>query len=238
MPLNENQLAKLREFVKRRVKHEPLQYILGEAPFCGFMFKCDKRALIPRPETELLVQEAINYLSGINKNTPKILEIGTGSGCIAIALSKSFPDSSIIATDIHEDTLALAGENAKLFNAENITFIKSDFLTDLPEDVYDIVISNPPYIPQSKMAILSNEILDFEPHNALTDFDEGLKFYHKFAEVFDTIVNKGTLFLEIDGRNTSEIISIFPENKFQTEVIKDLSNLDRIIKINSKTNSL
>jgi release factor glutamine methyltransferase len=229
-PLSKNQLQTLREYVQRRVKNEPLQYIFGKTEFFNLTLKTDKRALIPRPETELLVGEAINELKSLNKVNPKLVEIGTGSGCIAISIAKNYPDASIIATDISSEALDLAKENSNLHSVENIKFIKHNFLKEkFAVSNYDLIISNPPYIPKLLMNKLEQDILNYEPLNALTDGADGLIFYKRFSEIIEEAKNNLILILEIDGRNTDKVVELFDKNKYSLKVKKDFANIDRIL---------
>jgi release factor glutamine methyltransferase len=229
-PLSKNQLQTLREYVQRRVKNEPLQYIFGKTEFFNLTLKTDKRALIPRPETELLVGEAINELKSLNKVNPKLVEIGTGSGCIAISIAKNYPDVSIIVTDISSEALDLAKENSNLHSVENIKFIKHNFLKEkFAVSNYDLIISNPPYIPKLLMNKLEQDILNYEPLNALTDGADGLIFYKRFSEIIEEAKNNLILILEIDGRNTDKVVELFDKNKYSLKVKKDFANIDRIL---------
>lgn len=236
-PLSKNQLVTLREYVKRRVKREPLQYIFGKTQFFNLTFKTDKRALIPRPETELLVVETLNELKLFEKENPKIVEIGTGSGCVAISIAKNYPKVSIVATDISDEALELAKENSDYHNIENIKFIKHNFLTDkFAISNYDIIISNPPYIPKSMMDLLEEDILNYEPINALTDESDGLTFYKRFLEIFDLAKNNLILILEIDGRNTEKLLELFNKNDCSTIIKKDFADIDRILIVKKENN--
>ncbi len=185
--LDETTLEALRGMVKRRVAGEPLQYITGEAEFFGLRLMVDKRVLIPRPETELLVEAVVERMKaegggrkaedGGRKGgalsqralPTAIVDVGTGSGCIAIALAKKFPDAEIIALDASRDALDVARGNATLHQVEkNIRFLESDLLEVLPDSfVADVIVSNPPYIADGEMAKLPKEVRDFEPVTAL-----------------------------------------------------------------------
>lgn len=232
-PLNKAQLSTLREYVKKRAKHEPIQYVLGYTEFMGYKIKTDSRALIPRPETEILLREAIKILNEKNKADLKILEIGSGSGCISIVLAKQFPSAKIFAVEISKDAIDLANENIKTFNIDNIFLVQSDFLnSEINENEFDLIISNPPYIPYDEFVNLSEDILKYEPHIALTDGSAGLTFYNKFADISHKLNSEGIMLLEIDGRNTKELISIFSGSSSNIEIIKDYAEFDRILKIN------
>lgn len=224
--LQENELVRLREYVKRRAKHEPLQYILGEVNFYGHIIKIDKRALIPRPETELLVQIAADNLKQ-SESEKRILEVGTGSGCISIALAKQFPQFSFTAIDISEDAISLALENASNNKVENIEFLVQDFFEYEPSDKFDVILSNPPYVIESDLNNLQKE-LQYEPQIALTAGKDPIAFYKRFVKFIDYLEENGSMFLEINDKNSQSVTNLFL-SKSIIKVIKDYSNLDRII---------
>lgn len=226
--LNENELSKLREFLKRRAKNEPLQYILGEVYFFGYRLKIDNRALIPRPETELLVQLAIENLKN-HKPDCNILEIGTGSGCISIALAKQFPDISITAIDISPDAISLAQENSKMLNVKNIHFLEADFFEYQPQHKFDMIISNPPYVFAKDIPKLQKE-LSYEPKMALTPSENPLSFYKVFVDYLNYLEENGTMILEINEKNSEDVTKLF-NGLSNVQVIKDFNNLDRILLI-------
>ncbi len=228
--LNEKELSKLREFLKRRAKNEPLQYLLGEVNFYGYRLKIDKRALIPRPETELLVQIAIEDLKQHNQQC-KILEIGTGSGCISIVLAKQFPEISITAIDISSDAIQLARENSKMLDVENIHFIVADFFNYQPESKFDMIISNPPYVIAEDIPKLQKE-LSYEPQIALTPGEDPLAFYKTFVKYLDYLEENGTMILEINEKSSKDVTNLFDNmSNIKIGIIKDYRDLDRIILI-------
>jgi len=175
--LDEATLVKLREMVKRRVAGEPLQYITGEVEFCGLKFLVDKRVLIPRPETELLVEAVAR------RNPRKIIDVGTGSGCVAIALAKRLPEAEITALDVSPEALEVARGNALLHQIKkNIRFLESDLLQALPDSfVVEAIVSNPPYIADGELAKLPKEVRDFEPVRALAAGEDGLKVIRRLV---------------------------------------------------------
>lgn len=208
--LNEDRVANLKEFVRRRTKHEPLAYILGYKEFCGLKFKVDKRAMIPRPETEELVREIISHVYAIpnRKKTNywkydqlKIVDVGTGSGNIAITLAKAIPFAKIIAIEKDQDACDLAKENIAAHQLEDgIELLKGDLLEPLKEEI-DIIIANLPYIPKSRFASLAPEITKWEPRVALDGGVDGLKFYRKlFVQAKEALKPNSLLFYEIDGQ--------------------------------------
>jgi len=216
---------KIKEFIKRRNLQEPLQYILGETEFYGHKFRVDTSVLIPRPETESLVEKIIHDI-GISRS---ILEIGTGSGCIAITLAKELPEVQIDAVDLSSEALVTASSNAKL-NEVEVTFFCSDIFSAV-ENKYDIIVSNPPYISSDSYKELSSEIKDHEPSMALLSEEKGLFFYRKILEeASDYLTPGGRIFFEI-GYDQSERIKLIAEKTgFKNiETIKDLNGFDRIM---------
>ncbi len=173
-PLSEDMLAKIRPLVKRRAMREPLQYILGNVDFCGLNLLCDKRALIPRPETEELAEWLSSHVTA-----PKtVLDLGTGTGALALALLTFFPEAHATAVDISQDALALAEENAQRNQlATRIAFIHSNWFEKI-DGSFDLIVSNPPYLSQEEVASAQPEVKDFEPYNALVSDENGLKDLH------------------------------------------------------------
>ena len=230
--INDVNLNKLKSWINRRVKREPLQYITGETEFYGLKFKTTPQALIPRPETERLVEIALNNI-GENSDV-KLLEIGTGSGCIPIAISNEKPSLNILSLDISKDALELAEINAELNNCKNIKFLEMDFLNETPKGKFDILLSNPPYIPLKEIEGIMPEVKNYEPRIALTDNEDGLAFYHRIAKKVKTLIKpKGIILLEVGlGGHPQKVFSLFKEAGFnQLELIKDFNNNERILKI-------
>ena len=230
--INKSKLKKLKNWIKRRIDREPLQYITGKVEFYGLKFISTPQALIPRPETERLVDITLNSLKKIPE--PKILEIGTGSGCVSIAVSNKKPRANILSLDISKNALELAEINAKSNNCKNINFLEMDFLNEIPDGRFDILISNPPYIPQKEIENIMPEVKNYEPRIALTDFEEGLNFYYRIAKVGRTLIPNGIIILEVGlGKHPQKVFSLFKEAGFdQLELIKDYNNNERILKIN------
>ena len=230
--INKSKLKKLKSWIKRRIEREPLQYITGKVEFYGLRLISTPQALIPRPETERLVDITLNSLEKIPE--PKILEIGTGSGCVSIAVSNKKPRANILSLDISKNALELAEINAKSNNCKNINFLEMDFLSEIPDDKFDILISNPPYISQKEIKNIMPEVKNYEPRIALTDFEEGLNFYYRIAKVGRTLIPNGIIILEVGlGNHPQKVFSLFKEAGFdQLELIKDYNNNERILKIN------
>jgi release factor glutamine methyltransferase len=230
-PLTEEELEKYRSLLKRRIKFEPLQYIIGKVEFYGFNFLVNPSVLIPRQETEILVESIIEQYKAYEKVT--ILDIGTGSGNIAIALAKNLNNSSVTAIDISEDALKTANENALLNSVSNqIKFIKVDFLKEefIVND-FDVVVSNPPYVSIEEYETLQPELKVYEPKMALTDSNSGLQFYEIISERSNYLLKKGgKLFFEIGRGQFSEVREIMEKNNFQNiTIINDYMNIERVI---------
>jgi release factor glutamine methyltransferase len=171
-PLTEPELETLRPLVRRRGQHEPVQYIIGETDFHGLKLKVDRRALIPRPETEQLVEHVI---AACTSPPARIVDLGTGTGAIALALAAAFPAASITAVDRSEKVLALAAENAaKAGVAERVAFVRSNWLDALDGTPFDVVVSNPPYLSAAEVAATAPEVRGFEPTTALLAGEDGL----------------------------------------------------------------
>ena len=229
-PLSQSQLTILRNWVKRRLQNEPLQYITGSCDFYGRQFLINSKVLIPRPETERLVDIAIEKMNGIN--SPSILDVGTGSGCIATTLGLEIPDSKVMGVDISLDALEVANENKARLCSENVLFIEMDILNTLPEKLFDLLISNPPYIPKNEMENLMKDVKDFEPVIALEDENNGFTFYKRFAEIGRTLVKPGAWFvLEVGmGDHPSMVKSIFSNSGYlNVELIKDYNGDNRVL---------
>ena len=172
-PLAEAELERIRPLVRRRAQHEPVQYILGETEFAGLRLKVDRRALIPRPETELLVEQVV----AAHPTPPaRVLDLGTGSGAIALALARSFPAAEVTATDVSADALGLARENADACGlGERVSFVESNWFAALPAGAsFDVIVSNPPYLSAAETAETAPEVRGFEPAQALTADGDGL----------------------------------------------------------------
>lgn len=218
------EVNEIENIVERRLNGEPLQYILGNTEFYGYIINTDKRVLIPRMDTEILVEQALKDI----KKDSKVLDLCTGSGCIAIAVSKE-ANANVTAVDISEDALALAKENAELNKAE-IEFIQSDMFNGLMDRKFDVIISNPPYIKASEIDGLDKEVKDFEPKLALDGGESGLDYYKIIAnECKKYLTENGKLFMEVGVTQAEEVKALF-ENE-NVEIIKDLNGIDRVVKV-------
>ena len=232
------QLENLDAITERLKKNEPVQYVLGEAWFAGMKFKVNKNVLIPRPETEELVDwivKEINTLQGSPFGQCSIIDIGTGSGCIPITLKRKIPDADIYAIDVCSEALFTATENAIELNAE-VNFILLDFLAEGKWNElgqYDIIVSNPPYVKQSEIKKMHERVTEFEPHLALFVPDEdALLFYKKLSAFALKHLNKGgSLFVEINEALGDAVVKLFQSTGFtNVELKKDLQGKDRMIR--------
>lgn len=216
---------KLDGILEKYNKGYPLQYALGEWEFYGLNFKVDERALIPRFETEIIV----DFLLKSSYKKDKILDIGTGSGAIAISLGKNLPTSQIVGSDIEEKALSLARENKERLKASNVSFIKSDLFEEISEK-FDIIISNPPYINQADYAKL-DERLYHEPKSALLAREDGLYYYKRIIKDAKAYLNQGgRLVFEIGYDQKQRICELLNESDFKNiKCMKDYNDFDRFI---------
>ena len=231
-PLSGSQLSTLRGWVKRRSKNEPLQYITESCEFYGREFFVDKRVLIPRPETERLIDEAIKSIKHVR--SPNIFDIGTGSGCIAIALAKEIENSNVIGIDKSIMSLQVAKINSAELNVENVTFLEMDILNQYPKEKFDLIISNPPYVPKKEIPDLMKDVKDFEPEIALTDFDDGLTFYKRISKIIPHILkDNSSCILELGlGNHPDKVLSIFKETGYSNmEIFDDYNGDKRVLSV-------
>lgn len=231
--LSAQQCILFQNWINKRLKGEPAQYIAGWTEFYGRRFNVNTSVLIPRPETERLVDVAIHTIQ--DSIQPQIVDIGTGSGCIAISVAAEIPAATVLGLDISAETLAIAEENAVINNISNVRFLQSDFLQFSPsEPIYDILLMNPPYIPNNEMDTLTKEIRDFEPGLALTDQKDGLTFYkHLSAIAHSWVRSGGWLILEVGlGEHPQEAAACFEKEGFaELELIADFNTDDRVLKV-------
>lgn len=227
----------LNKALERLKKEEPIQYIFGHTEFYGYPFLVDKNTLIPRPETEELVEWILNEVKTLKQEkTLNILEIGAGTGCIPISLAKNLPNASIYSIDVSPDALKIAKKNATL-NKVNINFIEADILqTETLPKKFDIIVSNPPYVRELEKVEIKNNVLKNEPHLALFVSDKKpLIFYDKIADLAKyNLAKNGLLFFEINQYLGKETVELLEEKGFTSiELRKDFSKNDRMIKATS-----
>jgi release factor glutamine methyltransferase len=228
-PLAEAELEKIRPLIRRRALHEPLQYILGETEFHGLKLKVDRRALIPRPETEYLVE----LVTAASAAPPaRVLDLGTGTGAIALALASAFPGAVVTATDISADALDLARENAAALGlADRVTWLRSDWFAAVPPAQFDLIVSNPPYLSAEETAQALPEVRDHEPASALTAAREGLADLEKImAGAPDYLAPDGRLALETGIAHHASLLASARAAGFgRTESRPDLTGRDRFV---------
>jgi release factor glutamine methyltransferase len=230
LPMSDNIKAQIEHMVQRLLGHEPIQYVLGYTDFYGFQFKSDSRALIPRPETEELIQLLLN--SGLS-DTSSVLDIGTGTGCIAITLAL-LSEAKVYALDVEQAALNLAQENADRLGA-NVHFVLADILTEQPKlPKFEILVSNPPYVPDRDLDSLEPRVKYHEPASALfVPDDDPLQFYKRIAQLAPRYLKPGgKIFLEIYHTAGLAIAQLFLGPQWsQASLKKDLSGRDRIFTV-------
>ena len=230
--LDGDKSAQIGRILKRRLKGEPLQYILGTTEFMGLEFKVDKRALIPRPETEILISSVLEKLKSRGRQIGlKILDLGTGSGCIAVSIAKLMSQVSVWATDISSPALELAKENADLHKVK-VKFLRSNIFSALKKEQikFDLIISNPPYIARRELSGLAKEI-SFEPVLALEAGRDGLDFYRRIISQAAFYLNDdGLLAFEVGFNQAGRVKAILDEQNFNVlDIIKDYNNIKRVV---------
>ncbi|MGE5456942.1 MAG: peptide chain release factor N(5)-glutamine methyltransferase [Methanococcaceae archaeon] len=231
-PLKEDEVELYRKYLKRRAQAEPLQYIIGSVEFFGFPFVVNPSVLIPRQDTEILVETILEKFD--KSNSLHFLDVGTGSGIIPIVLAKYFPHAQFYAIDISQEAITVAKENAALNNvSERVNFICMDaaYLETLDITTFDVIVSNPPYVPIEEYNKLQLEITGHEPKNAVTDNGDGLSFYKLISQKASQILGEnGYLFFEIEKDKHQFVKEIMAEKNFEDITLKkDYSNIERVI---------
>jgi release factor glutamine methyltransferase len=241
--LSDTQWEGVKRVLKRRKEREPLQYILGYVDFYGLRIKVGPGVLIPRPETELIVEEVSKTVKrGVNnaglslRCTPhalRILDLCTGSGCLALALAKQFGNADVWAVDCSEKTLDYAAENAKANNIKNVIFLKGDLYEPVQEKTFDIIVSNPPYIRKAALGGLAPEIRDWEPPEALDGGEDGLEFYRKILSCSaDHLADDGFMVVELGQGEAGEVAKIAEETGLRpVSVVRDFAGIERVLRL-------
>ena len=234
LKLSADEQIKIQQIVDDLKKSRPIQYILGKTEFYGLTFQVNENVLIPRPETEELVEQILNPSE--KSNTPQsILDIGTGSGCIAITLAKHFPRTKVYASDISEKALEIARKNAQKNNV-TVEFFQQDILLsnpNFPVKSFSLIVSNPPYIVPSEKQAMSANVLDYEPSGALfVPEDKPLLFYERIADIGQSYLEpNGSLFFETNARYGKDVAKMLHEKGYHSvQIIQDISGNDRIVK--------
>lgn len=237
--LNEHTEKQIENYLHELLQHRPVQYVLEEAWFYKMKFFVNKHALIPRPETEelvsLIVEDVRTAMRDVQCNELQLLDIGTGSGCIAISLKKELPDSHITAIDISEEALSVAKKNADALQTQ-IDFLKINFLDESLWNslrMYDVIVSNPPYIPEIEKEKLEKNVIAFEPGIALfVQNNNPFIFYEKISKFAQSHLKpRGKIFVEIHEDYSFEVKQIFNRYNFKTEIKEDIYGKKRIIKV-------
>lgn len=232
-PVKHTELEKFRVYIKRRINREPVQYIIGDAEFMSLPFKVNKNVMIPRPETELFVEIIIDRFRNSADNELYILDIGTGSGNIAISLAKYLKNSNIIATDIDDNILDIAEHNARINGVSDKIKFKNESVFEVVNEYkcLDIIVSNPPYVSKTEFEELQPEVKSYEPFNSICDNSDGLTFYKEIVKKAKIWLDfSGEIFFEI-GHNQGETVrEILQNNNFSSiSILKDYAKLDRIV---------
>ena len=235
-PLTDEQQTNYQSLIARRASGEPLQYIVGQQEFFGLPFRVTPAVLIPRPETELLVEETIRLAQTLT-HAPIIVDVGTGSGCIAVSLARELEDARVYATDISAEALAVAQQNAATNGVtERIQFIHCDLLAGLPDGLQaDFIVSNPPYIAAHEMAALQREVREWEPHTALTDDADGLSFYRRLlAEAPQHLKAEGYLLCELGYLQAEAVTAMMKDGWSNPYLLNDLQGIPRVLVVSAK----
>ena len=216
----------IEEAVEKRINHIPLQHIIGETEFMGLTFKVNEDVLVPRFDTEILVDEVVKY---VGDEYLKVLDMCTGSGCIAITISDMCDNVTVVASDISKDAIEVAKENNQL-NQTDVTFVESDLFENVV-GMFDVIVSNPPYIKTDEIENLQDEVKLHDPKLALDGGESGLDFYRKIVEQSkDHLKTNGMIFFEIGFDQAEEVSNILKANGYHDIVVKkDLSGLDRVV---------
>ena len=230
--IEDKKLEKIRNYIQKIGKEKfPVQYLLNEQNFYGRNFYVNKGVLIPRQDTEILVEESINIIKREKIEKPKILDIGSGSGVIGITMALEIPESKVIGVDISEIALEICEKNKEILKVENIKFFKSDLFENVEYTKFDMIVSNPPYIPKREINIMSDDTLLHEPDEALFAENEGLYFYMEISRNrINYLKNNGFLLFEIGYRQAESVKKIMEYTGYKNiNIIKDLQNNDRVI---------
>lgn len=230
--LSEKKIAAMRRGIKRAGDGEPVQYIIGETGFMDSVFKVDLRALIPRPETELLVRTVLECQNLWQQESPAIVDVGTGSGCIVLSLASVHKQGKYLAIDVSEDALSLARENAaKMQLTEHVHFVNADLSDVVEPESMNVIVANLPYIPTDECENLAVEVRDFEPRSALDGGPDGLRIIDAVIQDADIILkNDGMIFLEIGDDQAEPVSSMLEMSGFtEIKVLQDLNERDRVI---------
>ncbi len=222
------QCEQLIDLIDQRIYDRlPIQYLIGTVDFYGLTLHVTPTVLIPRPETEQLVAFVIELLDQIGIVPARILDIGTGSGCIALALARAFPQSTVIGWDVSEAALLVARENAQVNGISNVEFVLRDVMQNLPSEHFDLIVSNPPYVAMTDYTLLEPELYH-EPKIALTDESDGMQFFRRYAEIFPSLLATDGIFaVECGAGQAQTIAALF--SSFETALYTDAAGIERYV---------
>jgi release factor glutamine methyltransferase len=231
-PLTPEEEVEYEHLINRRLAHQPLQYITGETEFFGLRLYASPDALIPRPDTEVLVEVTLEEIALLPDQNVRILDIGTGSGAIILALATRLSNAECIGIDISDDALALAERNKERLGLTNVTFTNKNIFDEIEIGSFDIIVSNPPYISTDEMRLLGKEVIDYEPRIALTDEADGLSFYKEITikAVASLLKQGGLLLFEVGFDASCHVAALMKNAGFENvEFTNDLSGIGRVI---------
>lgn len=230
--VRDNDIEKIREYLKKIAKDKlPLQYLLNEQEFYGRKFYVNKGVLIPRQDTEILVEKAINIVKDKKIETPKILDIGSGSGVIGITMALEIENSKVLGIDVSDVAIEISNKNREILKAKNIKIVKSNLFENVSFKEFDMIISNPPYISRDEIDVMSENTLTWEPEEALFAENEGLYFYNEICDKgYEYLQKEGYLLFEIGYKQGEKVKTIMEKKGYkEIEIIKDLQGLDRVV---------
>ena len=226
MDIAQPQAEELISKAKKIASGEPLQYVVGTTEFMSLEFKVEPGVLIPRPDTETLVEAAINYIG--DKNL-RVLDIGSGSGCVAISIAHYCKNAEVTSIDISPQALAIAKDNRELNNAE-VQFMLCDIMNDYPKGKFDVIVSNPPYIPTNDISELDTNVKDFEPLTALDGGKDGLDFYRRIISIAPELLSDdGKIYFEVGHDQADAVAELMSKDFKNIKKIKDLCGIERVV---------
>ena len=230
-PLEPAELALLRDLVKRRRSREPIAYLRGEREFYGRTFHVDPRVLIPRPDTEALVEVALARSTHVSLSM-RLLDLCTGSGCVAITMARQRPTSDVVASDLSPDALAVARHNAYRLGAYNVAFVESDLFASIPAgSLFDVITANPPYIASGEIGTLMADVRDFEPRMALDGGPDGLDFVRRIVSRAPAFLDEGgVLAIEVGAGEAPATRALFEESGYRDIAVeRDYGKIERVV---------
>ncbi len=230
-PLDERELSAIRELIRRRGKGEPVAYITGVREFYGRSYQVTPDVLIPRPDTETIVERALAVMRAHGDNATRVVDLGTGSGCIAITLAAEVPGAAVVATDISPAALDVARANAERLGAA-VTFVECSWADGL-DGAFDLIVSNPPYVTAAEFESVDRDVRDFEPRGALVGGDDGLDAYRAVLASLQQRVTSTRVLLEVDPRRADAVAAMFAEGfpGATTSTVPDLTGRARVVDV-------